>query len=83
MAVKRIPMLLRSSTNQAFFFGGSNITQQGYLDANMEDDRDYRRSTIGYVFTIGGRVVSSVLKLKNIVALSTIEAEYVAANRGQ
>eukprot|EP00253_Pinus_taeda_P003687 PITA_03687 len=41
--------------------------------------RDNRRSTTGYVFTIGGTTVIWVSKLQSIVALSTIEAEYVVA----
>ena len=45
----------------------------------MAGDRDNRRSTKGYVFTVGGTVVSWVSKLQSVVALSTIEAEYVAA----
>jgi len=35
-------------------FGGSNIVLQGYVDVDMASDRDNRRSTTGYVFTIGG-----------------------------
>ena len=45
----------------------------------MESDRDNRRSTIGYVFTVGGTTVSWVSKIHSVVALSTIEAEHVAA----
>jgi len=44
----------------------------------MEGGRDNRRSTTGYVFNVGGTTVSWVSKLQNIVALSTIEVEYVA-----
>ena len=45
----------------------------------MAGDRDNRRRTIGYVFTIGGIDVSWVSKIQSVVALSTTEAEYVAA----
>ena len=45
----------------------------------MVGDKDNRRSTIGYVFTIGGTTISWISKLQKVVALSTIEAEYVAA----
>ena len=45
----------------------------------MEGDKDSKRSTIGYVFTIGGTIVSWISKLQNVVALSTTEAKYVAA----
>ena len=45
----------------------------------MVADRDNRRSTIGYVFTIGGTTISWVSKIQSVVSLSTTEAEYVAA----
>ena len=44
----------------------------------MAGDRDSRRSTTGYVFTVGGTAVNWVSKIQSVVALSTIEAEYVA-----
>ena len=79
MVVKWILRYLRSTTNQALCFGGSNIALQGYVDADMVGDRDNRRSTTGYVFTVGGTTISWVSKIQSVVALSTTEAEYVAA----
>eukprot|EP00253_Pinus_taeda_P033050 PITA_33050 len=79
MAVKWILRYLRGTKNQALCFGGSNISLQGYVDADMAGDKDNRRSTIGYVFTVGGTIVSWVSKLQRVVALSTTDADYVAA----
>jgi hypothetical protein len=45
----------------------------------MAGDKYSRRSTTGYVFTVGGTIVSWISKLQKVVALSTIEAEYVVA----
>jgi hypothetical protein len=45
----------------------------------MAGDKDSRRSTTGYVFTIGGTTVSWISKMQKVVALSTTEVEYVAA----
>ena len=59
-------------------FGGSDTVLQGYVDAFMVGDKDNRRSTTGYVFTIGGTKVSWILKPQKVVSLSTMEAEYVA-----
>ena len=47
----------------------------------MAGDRDNRRSTTGYVFTVGGTSVSWVSKIQSVVALSTTEAEYVSATK--
>ena len=49
----------------------------------MEVDKDNRRSTTGYVFTIGGTTVSWVSKIQSVIALSTIEVEYVAATKAR
>lgn len=62
MALKWILRYLRGTTNQVFFFGGSNIAIEGYADENMVGDRDNRRRTTGYVFTIGGKIVNWVSK---------------------
>jgi hypothetical protein len=45
----------------------------------MASDKDSRRRTIGYVFTVGGTTVSWISKLQKVVALSTTEREYVVA----
>jgi len=47
----------------------------------MVCDRDNKRSTIGYVFTVGGTTVSWVSKLQSVVALSMTKAEYVVATK--
>ena len=78
-ALKWILRDLRGTTTHALCFGGSNTILQGHVDSNMAGDKDSRRSTIGYVFTIGGTIVSWILKLQKVVSLSTTEVEYVAA----
>jgi hypothetical protein len=40
----------------------------------MAGDKDSRRRTTWYVFTIGGTIVTWIYKLKKVVALSTKEA---------
>eukprot|EP00253_Pinus_taeda_P010914 PITA_10914 len=79
LAVKWILKYLKDTTNQALHFGGTNISLHGYVDANMAGDRDNRRSTTGYVFTVCCTTVSWVSKIQSVVALSTTEAEYVVA----
>jgi len=50
----------------------------GYSDASFGDDIDTRRSTCGYIFTLGLGPVSFKSGLQSIVAQSTTEAEYIA-----
>ena len=70
---------LRVTTSHALCFGGLDIVLHGYVDADMVGDKDSRRSTTGYVFTVGGTKLSWISKLQPVVALSTMEAKYVAA----
>ena len=49
----------------------------------MVGDKDNRRSTTGYVFTVGGTTISWVSKLQSVGALSTTEAEYVASTEAR
>jgi hypothetical protein len=70
---------LRGTTTHALCFGGSKIVLQGYVDSNMERDKDSNRSTTGYVFTVGGTTIIWISKLQKVVSVSTIEEEYVVA----
>ena len=56
-------------------------TNRLLVDANSAGNVDIRRSTIGYVYTLGGTAVSWVSQLQKIVVLSTTEAEYVAITK--
>eukprot|EP00253_Pinus_taeda_P013026 PITA_13026 len=51
----------------------------GLLDVDWARDLDQRISTSGYVFNLFGGAVSWMSKKQSVVALSTIEAEYMAA----
>jgi hypothetical protein len=77
--VKWILRYLRGTATHALCFGGSNIVLHGYVDSDMAGDKDRRRSTTKYVFTVGGTTISWISKLQKVVALSTMEEEYVAA----
>ena len=46
----------------------------------MAGDLDCRKSTSGYLFTFVRGSISWRSKLQKCVSLSTIEAEYIAAN---
>ncbi|GJV23923.1 dual specificity protein phosphatase PHS1 isoform X2, partial [Tanacetum coccineum] len=78
-AVKRILRYIKGTSDVALCFGDSDLIVTGYVDSDYAGDLDGSKSTTGHVFTLSGGTVSWVLKLQSVVAMSTTEAEYVAA----
>uniref|UniRef100_A0A3Q7FIN8 Reverse transcriptase Ty1/copia-type domain-containing protein n=1 Tax=Solanum lycopersicum TaxID=4081 RepID=A0A3Q7FIN8_SOLLC len=56
----------------------SAVTLQGFVDADLGGDVDSSKSSSGYIYTIGGTVVSWMSRLQKCVSLSSTEAEYMA-----
>ena len=56
----------------------ADLTPIAYVDTDYGGCRDTRHSTSGYIFTMAGGAVTWSSKHQATVALSTIEAEYVA-----
>lgn len=77
-AVKRILRYLRGTSDLVLCFQGGNMRLQGYSDADFSGDLDESKSTSGYAFILGGGAISWCSKKQDCVALSTMEAEYVA-----
>jgi transposase InsO family protein len=59
----------------------ADISPMAFVDADYGGCRDTRRSTTGYVFMMAGGAVTWSSKRQATVALSTVEAEYVAMSR--
>ena len=78
-AVKRILRYLKGTASYVLCYGGSDTRLIGYTDADWGGDPDERKSTSGYAFLLSGGAVSWCSKKQSCIALSTMEAEYVAA----
>ena len=51
----------------------------GYVNADYARDLDQQRLMIGYLFTAAECTISWKVELQDIIVLSTIEEEYIAA----
>lgn len=60
--VKWILRYLQGTINKCLCFKSDELTLQGFLDSDFTGEIDHKRSTTGYVFTIGTTVVSWVLQ---------------------
>jgi hypothetical protein len=78
-AIKWILRYLRGTSSLCLCFGNGKPVLDGYTDADMAGDLDWRKSTSGYLMTFGRGAVSWQWQLQKCVALSTTEAEYIAA----
>ena len=77
-AVKWILRYLKGSSDTCLCFTGASLKLQGYVDADFAGDIDSSKSTIRFVFTLGGTTILWASNLQKIVTLSTTEIEYVA-----
>jgi hypothetical protein len=48
----------------------------GFIDSDWADDLDDRKSTAGYVFSFGSRLVTWACNKQQTIALSSAEKEY-------
>jgi hypothetical protein len=89
-AARTVGKYLKGTTSHGITFGGTpsirnlkpgtnEIELIGFCDADYAGDLDTRRSTTGYVFLLNGGAISWQSKLQPTVAVSTAEAEYMAA----
>eukprot|EP00253_Pinus_taeda_P012378 PITA_12378 len=79
-AAKRILRYVKGTKKFGILYNVSEHSDLvGYTDSDWAGSVDDRKSTSGYVFHMGSRAISWASKTQCIVALSTVEAEYVAA----
>ncbi|KAJ1684899.1 hypothetical protein LUZ63_016289 [Rhynchospora breviuscula] len=79
-AVKRILRYVKGTQSLGLLYGKqTELDLVGYTDADFAGDRMDRKSTSGTCQFFGGSLVSWSSRKQTSVALSTAEAEYVAA----
>jgi hypothetical protein len=90
-SLRRVLQYLRGTTDYRLTYGpqsnaadsrmAQSLTLYGYCDSDWASDKDDRRSVTGYAFILGGGTVSWQAKKQHTVALSSVEAEYMAASQ--
>ena len=79
-AVKWIFRYLRGTIDYDIMFSTKQSVPSvvGYVDGDNAKDLDDRRSTKSYVFTLGRGPICCKFMVQSLIALSTIESEYMA-----
>ena len=79
--VHRVFKYLRGTINDGLCFSGFPSVLEGFSDANWISDSDEMKSTSGYVFILGGSVVSWKSAKQTCITRSTMEAEFIALKK--
>lgn len=80
-AVKRLIRYLKGTPDIGLRYGPTkmeDLVLVGYSDADWAGDENDRKSVSGYVFLLGKNVITWGAKKQATVALSSMEAEYMA-----
>ena len=79
--VKRILHYLQATKKLGILYKKENDNNLvGFIDSDWAGSLDERKSTSGYIFCLGSKVIAWSSKKQKTVALSSAEAEYIAAN---
>ena len=77
-AARHVLRYLKGTADYSIIYGGGGLEIHGYADADWGSDKDDRKSTTGYVFTINNGPVSWTSHKQSSTAVSTMGAEYMA-----
>lgn len=78
--VKRVMRYLKGTKDVGITYNGvDSAGLVGYTDSDWAGDKETRRSTSGFVYTMNGGAISWKSKRQPCVALSSCEAEYIAS----
>ena len=77
---------IQGTTNYRIYYGSQKQVQRqeqystllGFADSDWAGNKDYQKYTTSYVFILNGRAVLWKSSWQQSVALSSIEAEYMA-----
>ena len=79
-AVKHLLRYIQATKDLSIVFDNNNYSTfpDGFSDASYANNPDDRKSTSGYVFLLSKGVISFQSQKQSVIAMSTMEAEYMA-----
>ncbi|XP_062093589.1 secreted RxLR effector protein 161-like [Humulus lupulus] len=80
-AIIRVLRYLRYIRNYGLNYTSDPAVLEGYLDESWISDIQDSKRTSGYVFTLGGTVVSWKSSKQTVITRSTMESEFVALGK--
>ncbi|KAH9723682.1 hypothetical protein KPL70_007199 [Citrus sinensis] len=78
--VKHIMKYLKRTKNYMLVYSGHELIPVGYTDSDFMSDKDSRKSTSGYVFSLGSGAISWMSVKQSCITHSTTKVEYVASS---
>jgi transposase InsO family protein len=81
-ALKHLFRYIRGTKSYGIVYSPTDGCLTGYTDSDWAGDTEDRRSTTGYIITLGGAPISWKTRKQPTVALSSCEAEYMAMTEG-
>ncbi|KAF2324251.1 hypothetical protein GH714_011145 [Hevea brasiliensis] len=78
MTAKRVLKYLKGTSNYGvLYLKNENAKLEGYVDSDWAGNAEEMKSTSGYLFFLGSSPFSWISKKQEVVAQSTVEAEYI------
>jgi hypothetical protein len=78
-AVIRVLIYLRDTKSKGLLYSDDDLNLTCLSDSDWAGDIDTRKSTSGYILFGAGAPIAWMSKLQPVVAISSMEAEYIAA----
>jgi hypothetical protein len=80
-AAKQVLRYLKTTKTAKLYYSTNGVTElHGYTDADWAGDSVDRKSQGGYTFIMGGAAASWQSRKQPLIALSTLETEYIACS---